>query len=71
MPLDMSLGMAMDRVWIGYPRILGTWVVGLVQIFTHEFANLDIRNTVGLERILHFTRGCPFEFHKVEPNKPT
>jgi hypothetical protein len=24
-----------DRVWSGYPRILGTWVVGLVEIFTH------------------------------------
>jgi hypothetical protein len=29
-------------------RILGMWVVGLVQIFAHGFADLDIRNTVGL-----------------------
>jgi hypothetical protein len=27
---------------------LGMWVVGLVQIFAHGFADLDIRNTVGL-----------------------
>jgi hypothetical protein len=63
--------MAMDRVWSGYPRTLGTWVVGLVQIFAHGFADLDIRNTVGLERILHSTHGCPLELRKVEPNNPT
>jgi hypothetical protein len=41
----------------GYPRILGTWIMSLVQILAHGFADLDIRNTVGLERILYFTRG--------------
>jgi hypothetical protein len=37
--------MAVDRVWSGYLWIFGTWVVVLVQIFAHEFADLDIRNT--------------------------
>jgi hypothetical protein len=34
------VGMAVDRVWSGYPRILGMWVVGLVHIFAHGFADL-------------------------------
>jgi hypothetical protein len=46
-------------------------VVGLVQIFAHGFADLDIRNTMGLGRILHFTRGYPLELRKIDPNKPT
>jgi hypothetical protein len=45
--LQPALGMAMDR---------GMWVVGLVHIFAHGFMDLYIRNTVGLEQILHFTR---------------
>jgi hypothetical protein len=60
-----------DRVWSGYPWILGMRVVGLVQIFAHGFADLDIRNTMGLGRILHFTRGYPLELRKIDPNKPT
>jgi hypothetical protein len=44
----VDLGMAVDRVWSGYLWILGMWVVGLVQIFAHGFADLDIRNTMGL-----------------------
>jgi hypothetical protein len=63
--------MEVDRVWGGYPRILGTWVVGLVQIFAHGFADLDIRNPVGLGRILHFAREYPLELQKIDPNKPT
>jgi hypothetical protein len=45
--------------------------VGLVQIFTHGFVDLDIHNIAGLGRILHFARGCPLELRKIEPNKPT
>jgi hypothetical protein len=63
--------MAVGRVWSGYPRILVMWVVSLVRIFTHAFADLDIRNTVGLGRILHFTCGYPLELRKIDPNKPT
>jgi hypothetical protein len=47
------------------------WVLGLVQIFAHKFADLDIRNTVGLGQILHFTRRYPLELRKIDPNKPT
>jgi hypothetical protein len=65
------VGMAVGRVWSEYPRILGMWVVGLVQIFAHGFADLDIRSTVGLGRILHFARGYPLELRKIDPNKPT
>jgi hypothetical protein len=61
----------MDRIRSEYPWILDSWVVGLVQIFTHGFADLDICNTAGLERILDFARGCPLELSKFEPNKPT
>jgi hypothetical protein len=60
-----------DRVWSKYPRILDMWVLGLVQIFAHKFADLDIRNTVGLGQILHFTRRYPLELRKIDPNKPT
>jgi hypothetical protein len=63
--------MAVGRVWSEYPRILGMWVVGLVQIFAHGFADLDIRSTVGLGWILHFARGYPLELRKIDPNKPT
>jgi hypothetical protein len=49
----------------------GYMVVGLVQIFTHGFADLDIRNNVGLGRILHFACGYPLELRKIDPNKPT
>jgi hypothetical protein len=64
-----GIGMAVDRVWSGYPRILGMSIVGLVQIFTHGFADLDIRNTVGLGRILHVARG-PLELRKLIPINP-
>jgi hypothetical protein len=60
-----------DRVWSGYPRVLGMSVMGLVQIFAHGFADLDIRNTVGLGRILHFAHGYPLELRKIDPNKLT
>jgi hypothetical protein len=63
--------MAVDRIWSGYPQILGMWVVGLVQIFALRFAGLDIHNTMGLGRILHFARGYPLELRKINPNKPT
>jgi hypothetical protein len=69
--VDFVVGMAVDRVWSGYPRIWGMWVVGLIRIFTHGFAGLDIHNTVGLGRILHFTHGYPLELRKIDPNKPT
>jgi hypothetical protein len=59
--------MEVDRIWSEYPQILGTWIVGLVHIFAHRFADLDIYNTVGLERILHFADGCPLELRKIEP----
>jgi hypothetical protein len=63
-------GVAVDRVWSGYLWILGMWVVGLVQIFTHGFAGLDIHNTAGLGWILHFTRGYPLELRKSIPINP-
>jgi hypothetical protein len=53
------------------PRIsvdFGYVVVSLVQIFVHGFADLDIGNTVGLERILHFARGYPLELRKIDPH---
>jgi hypothetical protein len=43
--------------------------VGLVHIFA--FADLDIRNTVGLRWILHFARGYPLELRKIDPNEST
>jgi hypothetical protein len=46
-------------------------VVGLVQIFAHGFPGLDIRNTVGLTRILRFAHGYPLELRKIDPNKLT
>jgi hypothetical protein len=49
----------------------GMWVVGLVQIFAHGFADLDIRNTMGLGQILHFACGYPLELRKIDPNKST
>jgi hypothetical protein len=64
-----SLVMAMDRVRSGCPRILGLWVASFVQIFAHEFADLDIRKTAGLEWILNFARECPMELHKFESDK--
>jgi hypothetical protein len=62
--------MAVDQVWSGYPRILGTWVLGLIQIFAHRFADLDIRNSVGLGWIIHFARGYPLELKKLIPINP-
>jgi hypothetical protein len=48
----IKLSMVMGWVWSGCQRILGPRVVGLVQIFTHEFADSDIRNDAGLEWII-------------------
>jgi hypothetical protein len=60
--------MAVDRVWSEYPRILGMWVVGcgFGSDFTHGFAGLDIRTTVGLGRTLHFIRRYPLELRKID-----
>jgi hypothetical protein len=62
-----SDGSGSDLEWIsadfGY--------VGCVQIFALRLAGLDIHNTMGLGRILHFARGYPLELRKIDPNKPT
>jgi hypothetical protein len=44
------------------------WVTGLVHP-TRSW--ILISNTAGLERILHFARGCPLELRKIEPINPT
>jgi hypothetical protein len=52
--LGQLLGMTMDRVWSGYPQILGMWVVGLVRIFAH---------TRGFGYPLHCGFGAGSTFH--------
>jgi hypothetical protein len=65
-----GVGMAVDRVWSGYLRILGMWVVGVVQIFAHGFVDLDIRNTVGLWWILYFAADIHWSSEILIPINP-
>jgi hypothetical protein len=65
---------ARDGSGLGLERIsadFGYVGCGFGSDFHPRVRGLDIRNTVGLGRILHFNHRYPLELRKIDPNKPT